>query len=768
MPDWLQGMPFVSEQTASEMASVSPELSQPAEHAAPDEAEEWPTWHDRMREVAMPREKRPASFEPQSRPASEIPDWLQDFAVPSAEVIEGPTTAGTGMPQPSGWPGEGEEQPSETPELAAEPSMPEWLAGYAVEPPEPAASEQQPAREERAEPVAPAPSPAETSVQPAEMVRPGFEENVPEWLRDSLQEAFEEALPAFPEADRDLAAKDLGTTATIPLSQVKPGEAPGETADMPEWLRQLRAQEKTIEETQPPSWLSESEFEVEPGSLEEGLPQVQEETPAWLWGAAPSEETEVMEVVEPHSQRDEAPNWLSDLGAAPEEPAKQILEIGEREVPDWLKQLGGAFEEGSTREELAATQAIRDSGGQPPAPEQPGLPGVTPAEPRPSQADAATEAVPAVPLPGPRAWRGMERPESPQLREGHILAGIGAALAAPASHAWLKPEQPVTTEAIVEGSERASVFQEIVSQPLIAGELPQKGRKRSRFWPALGRAVLYLLIIAVVAITLYWQGAQDIGFFHEYNMPISPRTQSVYNQINAVPERSPVLIVADYEPSLAEELNAQARTLLQSLIRRQLKILVVSTAFTGPQVMQNVLEDVIQQQTASYQYGEDYVNLGYLPAQETSLLLFGQDPLSAVRVDFINRTDLKEYPLASVLGRVPEEGLGQAIPLIVYLGGNEESLRLWIEQVIARHPDARMIAGVSAGLEPYTYPYLGAGQLAGVLAGLTGAAEYESLTQLPGRAVRSIDSQAGVHLLIVGLIILGNIVYALGRLFRRR
>lgn len=768
IPDWLQEMPFTSEETTPETASASPGRAQSAGREVPDEGEELSTWHAELQGSVTfqpsSAEGHPIPVGPQARPSSEVPDWLQDLTAPSAEVVQGPMTPRAAVPQQAGGQ---EEEGAELP-LATEPSMPEWLTDYAIEPTEPTTPTERPAPEAPAEPVPSAPSPTETSGQPTAATRPGFDENVPEWLRDSLQEAFEEASPAFLESDRDLAASDMATTATIPLSQVKPGEAPAETADMPEWLRQLRAQEKGMEETQLPSWLTESEIESEPGTLEEGLPQIQEETPAWLWSAGPSEETESMEVLEPGSQRGQSPDWLGDMSAVPEEPAEQFLEIDEREVPDWLKQLGGAaFDEGSTQEELAHTQVIRDSGAQPPAAEPATLQSVT-AQPPPSRAEVATEAMPSVPPPGQRAWRGVDGPEAAQLKEGNILAGIGAALAAPTSHALLKPEGPVTTEAIIEGSERASVFQEIVSQPLIAGEPPQRRRKRSRFWPAFGRAVLSLLIFAAVALTLYWQGAQDIGFFHEYNMPISPRTQAVYNQISAVPERSPVLIIADYEPSLAEELNVQARTLLESLIRRQLKILVVSTAFTGPQVMQEVVEDVLQHQAASYQYGEDYVNLGYLPAHETSLLLFGQDPLSAVRVDFKNRADLKAYPLASALGRVPQEGLARAIPLIVYLGGNEESLRLWIEQVIARQPDARMIVGVSAGLEPYTYPYLGAGQLAGVLSGLTGAAEYESLTQSPGRAVRSIDSQAGVHLLIVGLVILGNIVYALGRIFGRR
>ena len=593
------------------------------------------------------------------------------------------------------------------------------------------------------------------------------EENVPEWLRDSLQEAYDE-FPSSPliEAEKGLQGRDFETTATIPLAQAKPGEAPAETPDMPEWLRQLRAQD-TIEGTQPPSWLTEPEIELETKLPEEEIPQIQEETPSWLMGITPSVEVEAVGAEVASPKEDETPDWLRDLGSTPEETSQEALEVGDREVPAWLKQMGGstALDEGAEQLDIAETQAFQEIGsGQIPVSEQQTMKATVPIKPAQGKSEISTEATLAASMQGLGAGGSQTLP----LRESAILAGIGAALTPPAGLSLLKPEPQIVPEPLAENMERASVFQEIVSQPLIPRE-SILGRKRTRLWAIVGRALLYLLIIAVAAITLYWQGAQDVGFFHEYNMPISPRTQAVHAQINSVPERSTVLLIADYDPSLAEELNAQARTLLQSLIQRNLKILVVSTTFAGPQVMQDVMEDLVQRQAVSYEYGEDYINLGYLPGQETSLLLFGQNPLAAVRADFRDQKDLRNYDLfAATLRKVPEEGLGQVIPLVIYLGGNEESLRIWIEQVLAQQANVRMIAGISAGLEPYAYPYLESGQLAGLLSGLTGAAEHESLTKNPGRAVRSIDSQIGIHLVIAGSIILGNVVYILRRILRRR
>ena len=57
------------------------------------------------------------------------------------------------------------------------------------------------------------------------------------------------------------------------------------------------------------------------------------------------------------------------------------------------------------------------------------------------------------------------------------------------------------------------------------------------------------------------------------------------------------------------------------------------------------------------------------------------------------------------------------------------------------------------------YPYLNAGQLEGLLGGLSGAAEYEKLIGVPGTATIGMDAQSIAHILIILLIALGNIAY---------
>ena len=56
-------------------------------------------------------------------------------------------------------------------------------------------------------------------------------------------------------------------------------------------------------------------------------------------------------------------------------------------------------------------------------------------------------------------------------------------------------------------------------------------------------------------------------------------------------------------------------------------------------------------------------------------------------------------------------------------------------------------------------PYVQSGQVKGILAGMPGAAEYESLINTPGIAIQGMAAQSFAHLVIVLFIVLGNLAY---------
>ena len=64
---------------------------------------------------------------------------------------------------------------------------------------------------------------------------------------------------------------------------------------------------------------------------------------------------------------------------------------------------------------------------------------------------------------------------------------------------------------------------------------------------------------------------------------------------------------------------------------------------------------------------------------------------------------------------------------------------------------------------PEYYPYIQADQLQGLLGGLSGAAEYEALMEMPGTATLGMDSQSLGHIAVIAFILAGNVLHLLGR-----
>ena len=98
------------------------------------------------------------------------------------------------------------------------------------------------------------------------------------------------------------------------------------------------------------------------------------------------------------------------------------------------------------------------------------------------------------------------------------------------------------------------------------------------------------------------------------------------------------------------------------------------------------------------------------------------------------------------------------IALVMEISAGTPGTREWVQQVQSRYR-VTLASGVTAVSAPNFYPYIQSGQLVGLLGGLKGAAEYETLVGVPGTATSGMDAQSIVHALIVVFILLGNVVY---------
>jgi hypothetical protein len=122
---------------------------------------------------------------------------------------------------------------------------------------------------------------------------------------------------------------------------------------------------------------------------------------------------------------------------------------------------------------------------------------------------------------------------------------------------------------------------------------------------------------------------------------------------------------------------------------------------------------------------------------------------------------------AAVVDILSELNQEQAQPaLIVVLTGQMAPLRWWVEQAHLR--EIPVVAGTSAALEVAASPYLdmNAGQLRGVISGVSGAAYYERNFPDIDEAGARLNAMLAGNIVIVALAVIGAILYGLGSLRR--
>lgn len=293
------------------------------------------------------------------------------------------------------------------------------------------------------------------------------------------------------------------------------------------------------------------------------------------------------------------------------------------------------------------------------------------------------------------------------------------------------------------GSEQAALFHKIVTQTRpIPKAVPRPTPAPRAEW------IIYLSVALALLLPLL------LGSSLEGGLSISPAARGFYDVLNALPVGSRVLIAHDYDPAAAAEMLPQAESILRHLREQGAKVLSISLTAQGPALAQRALQDTLVEE--GYTYGVDYLNLGYVAGGEAGLRALARGSFFALARDYLEGKGLAEYEISQGLSSL------QDVDLIVVLAGSQDALRLWVEQVQTPF-QIKMVAGVSAQADPAARPYFRSQQVAGLLSGLVGAAEYERITGRPDRASLGVAAQAWGQGVFILFIILGNLAHLLGR-----
>ena len=249
------------------------------------------------------------------------------------------------------------------------------------------------------------------------------------------------------------------------------------------------------------------------------------------------------------------------------------------------------------------------------------------------------------------------------------------------------------------------------------------------------------------------------------NLPIRPRPESqiVFNEINKLNEGDKILLSFEYGPSTKPEIHPMSIAILKHLFAKNIQVygfaLWPDGNFMSTEAFSEVSHDY------GKKYGIDYVNLGYKPGAEAVVKGIASDIRSLYTVD-LKGTPIDDIPMMKDIVNI--EGFDFVFSLSAGFPGSTE----WV-QYACDPKNIPMSTGVTSIQVTDILPYVENDQIKGILAGMPGAAEYESLVEAklkemelsvkPGKASGMMAAQSIAHVVIVLFIIFGNITYYITR-----
>jgi hypothetical protein len=255
---------------------------------------------------------------------------------------------------------------------------------------------------------------------------------------------------------------------------------------------------------------------------------------------------------------------------------------------------------------------------------------------------------------------------------------------------------------------------------------------------SLGRvASQRILRWAIAALLLMVLAGAALGGTQLFPVPVSTnindQVQRGLEAVWAVPENSAVLVVFDYQPALAGEMETLAAPLLdQMILLKHPRLTLVSTSPAGATLAERLFTGPLAGH--DYQRGIQYLNLGYLPGGSSGVRAFAQDPAVTMPFAFDGSPAWASPPLQDV------QALAHFSAVII-LTDNADTGRAWIEQAGPFRGASPLVIAASAQAGPLLRPYFESGQINGLLSGLYDSAVIEQINAgRPGTARRYWDA----------------------------
>jgi hypothetical protein len=265
----------------------------------------------------------------------------------------------------------------------------------------------------------------------------------------------------------------------------------------------------------------------------------------------------------------------------------------------------------------------------------------------------------------------------------------------------------------------------------------------------VGRRTVFVYVGIAVSVPFFMSLAQKIN--------VSPEVRLQYDSIAKLEPGSKVLISFDYDPPSAPELQPMAEAFLYYCFAHDLKPIIIGLWPQGPQQAELALAAVLAQgeiASKNLQRDIDYTNLGYQAGNEFVIQRMGGDFRSMFQQDYYGKA-YEDIPLVN--GVKNFSNIDYAFNLSAGYPGTRE----WVQVAVDRY-GLNLGAGNTAVQAPEMYMYVDAGQLSGLLGGMTGAAEFELVVERAGKGTKFMLAQSFAHLVVIAFIIIGNVAYIRG------
>ena len=239
-------------------------------------------------------------------------------------------------------------------------------------------------------------------------------------------------------------------------------------------------------------------------------------------------------------------------------------------------------------------------------------------------------------------------------------------------------------------------------------------------------------------------------------VPIGRESKAWKTYLDGIPNDSVIFFSMDYGVSGMPELFPMTVSTMHYLWdncqANNWKIVVLGFWVQGPLVFDTVLDQMNPESTYGVEYGVDWIELGWIPGQETGMAALATDIWGQAPRDFIENQPMSAHPIMEDI-RTAED-----VDLVISIETGTPGLPEWLRQWNTPFGVPFMVGCIGVSV-PGMAPYLASGQLSALMPGLTASGEFEILINRPGLAVAGLDAVSMSHLLVVFLVLIGNIAY---------